>query len=247
MIRVGIVAALPAEARILSRKAQIGAIVRIGERCLLSVSGMGARRAEQAASALLQGGATALVSWGTAGGLNPEYRPGQLLLPEKVITTAGASFATDPVWCARVHRVLKNTAVCADGVMVTTDQVQLSAADKRSLHAQSGAVAVDLESGAIAASARSAGVPFLVIRAVVEMAGTSLPRHVLEQIDPYGRPHLWSLLITLARHPKELVTMAQLFINFRAALASLRLIHRQLGCDLHCNDSVEVPDDIQPG
>ncbi|MEN8206509.1 MAG: hypothetical protein ABFS24_10915, partial [Pseudomonadota bacterium] len=121
---------------------------------------------------------------------------------------------------------------CSDGNVVTTGQVLTSAADRRRLHAQSGAAAVDLESSAIAASARSAGVPFLALRAVADRAGATLPRHVLEQIDPYGRPHVRALLTSLARHPEELVGMVQLFIDFRTAQATLRQLSRLLGCDL---------------
>lgn len=229
---VGIVVALSAEARSLSRVSLPGSTVRIGEHSLLIVSGMGARRAGEAARALLQAGATALISWGTAGGLDPKYRSGHLLVSQEIMTTTGEHFLTDQVWRTRVLQVLSGHVECSDDNVVTSGQVLTSAADKRNLYAQSGAAAVDLESSAVAASARSAGVPFLALRSVADRAGMTLPGHVLEQVDPYGRPRPWALLQVLLRYPRELVSMVQLFMAFRAAQATLRQVSRQLGSNL---------------
>ncbi|MEN8207206.1 MAG: purine phosphorylase, partial [Pseudomonadota bacterium] len=139
----GIVVALPAEARTLSRVSQPGDAVRLGEHSLLIVSGMGARRAGKAARALLHAGATALVSWGTAGGLDPKYRSGHLLVSEKILTTSGEHYLADQAWRTRVLQTLSDHIDCSDGNVVTTGQVLTSAADRRRLHAQSGAAAVD--------------------------------------------------------------------------------------------------------
>lgn len=229
---VGIVVALPAEARPLSRASQPGNPVSIGADSLLMVSGMGAQRAGAAARTLIQAGATALASWGTVGGLDPQYRSGHLLVPKQIMTTTGETFATDPGWRLRVLQALDNQVACSEDTVLTTGQVLTSTADKRRLHAQSGAAAVDLESSVVAACARSAGVPFLALRCVADTAAMPLPGYVLEQVDPYGQPRLLPLLQVLLRYPRELATLWQLFMAFRAAQATLRRVRRHLGCNL---------------
>ncbi|MDQ3960203.1 MAG: purine phosphorylase, partial [Pseudomonadota bacterium] len=82
---LGIVAALPAEARSLTgQRVPPGQAIRLGGATLLYVSGMGQARARSAADQLLGQGAQALVSWGTAGALERTLTAGTLILPTTV-------------------------------------------------------------------------------------------------------------------------------------------------------------------
>ena len=61
------------------------------------------------------------------------------------------------------------------GTVHTIDHVAATAADKRRLRNQTGAIAVDMESAAIERKAAEWNVPYLCIRAVSDRAGDTLP------------------------------------------------------------------------
>ena len=76
--RIGVIAGLASEAATLPE-----------DSLTIAVSGARPARAEQAARAMIAGGATLLVSYGFAAGLDPRLGPGALLLPESVIAHEG--------------------------------------------------------------------------------------------------------------------------------------------------------------
>ncbi len=99
MSRAGVVAALDLEARSFSpRTRRRDGLLEVGDGTLVAVSGMGRAAAVDAAGALVDAGATALVSWGLAGGLDPGLRAGTICLPSMVVSRDGATFATDLHW-----------------------------------------------------------------------------------------------------------------------------------------------------
>ncbi|MCC6223079.1 MAG: hypothetical protein IT201_06260 [Thermoleophilia bacterium] len=91
----------------------------------------------------------ALASFGLAGALVPGYGPGSLVTATKVVDEGGAL-----LWEGEPLAVPEAVAavVCAAGQIVDAP------AARASLAARTGAVAVDLESGVLAASGRLAGV-----------------------------------------------------------------------------------------
>src|ERR1043166_3029832 len=96
---IGIVAALTREARTLTRARLIpGDIEKISPHLLVCVSGMGASRARVAAQALLNAGASALMSWGVAASLVPELKSGTLVLPRLVFAADGVAMPVDAAW-----------------------------------------------------------------------------------------------------------------------------------------------------
>src|ERR1051325_5514585 len=99
LIQLGVVAALPVEARcLLGRKAKPGQRVAYGSsgnRSWLQPSGMGPQNARLAAESLLESGATALISWGVTAGLSAELHCGCLVLPKNIVTAAGRTISVD--------------------------------------------------------------------------------------------------------------------------------------------------------
>lgn len=169
---IAAVTGLAAEARIAAR---FGIAVRAG--------GGGAKGAERAAEGLVAGGATALLSFGLAGGLHPALQAGDLLIPATVVLDR-ETWAADPGLMARLGPA---TPGALYGTLYGGGAVLATAADKAALHAHTGAVAVDLESAAVARVARRHGLPFAVLRAVCDPAGRDLPRAALVALDPDGR------------------------------------------------------------
>ena len=73
---------------------------------------------------------------------------------------------------------------------------------KAALSSSSGALAVDMETAAVAEACHAAGVPMLAVRAISDTAATSLPVPFDDWFDLHQqRPRHWGLIKYLLRHP----------------------------------------------
>jgi len=125
-----------------------------------------------------------VVSAGVCGALDPGLRRGDLVLPETVVGPLGDSRAVDPDAHRRWRQALDRPAHI--GALLTARQVAATPAAKAALRGRSGAVAVDMESALILAAAEAAGCPALVVRAVSDAAGESVPAGLDELLTPEG-------------------------------------------------------------
>ena len=209
---VAVVTGLLAEARCLR-----GLKVRI------ACSGGSAERARAEAMRLIADGAIAVVSFGLAGGLAPELRPGDLVLPETVRLPEGQSIATDPAWRQRLSSRLEagGVSVCG-GTLAGSERVAATPSDKRTLFGTTGARAVDMESHAVAQVTRDAGIPFVVIRAIADPADRVIPQPALEALRPDGRIRIPAVLGGVIRQPGVLIALVRLGRDTAIALATLR-------------------------
>ena len=158
-----------------------------GQDVTVAFSGGSAERARSEAERLLAEGAAALVSFGLAGGLAPGLQAGDLVLPETVRNARSASWSVDPVWRERVHvRLARGGLEPKAGALVGSERIVATASDKRALFEAVGALAVDMESHAVAAVAAEAEIPFLVLRAVADPADQVVPQVAREALRPDG-------------------------------------------------------------
>ena len=176
--------------------------------------------AVEAADRLVAQGVTALVSFGFAGGLDPALRPGELVIPS-IVVSDGAEYRPDPALAERFgglsgHRLTGGTAVAAD------------VAAKRRLHDSTRAHAVDLESGAVARVAQAHGLPFVVVRAISDLAETNLPPAALLGLDRQGRVALAGVLGSLLRHPAQLPALMRLALDAGEARRALIGVIRRM-------------------
>ncbi|MBV8169143.1 MAG: hypothetical protein JO021_20280 [Alphaproteobacteria bacterium] len=214
---IGIVTGLRAEAT----------IARRCSRLVVSTGGFAAE-AETKAADLVDRGATALVSFGIAGGLAPELTPGALVVATGVIVR-NATIATDTAWAERLCAGLPGAIA---GPVLGGDRVIGRAAQKADLHRRTGALAVDLESGGVARVAAGAGIPLAVVRTIADPALRDLPAAALVGLDRRGNIDVGAVLGSLFREPRQL---SQLFVvarDTRLALTALSRGVRQLGADL---------------
>ncbi|MGH8533078.1 MAG: purine phosphorylase [Gammaproteobacteria bacterium] len=218
---LGIVTALAAEARCIAKApGSVPGLTRLGD-TLLYVSGIGQARARQAAETLVAQGARSLLSWGTAGALAAVLQPGDVIVPDTILVS-DAPFPVDAAWRARLAARLAEHLTLHTGAMLHTAEAIATPDEKRRLFERTGALAVDMESAAVAQVARRAGVPFAVLRAIVDSQTTVIPAAALAAIDDVGRPRIARLLAALAREPRDLVGLLRLSVCFRAGLASLK-------------------------
>ena len=172
----GVVAALAAEARVLGPAQPRGqGLAVLADGNLLAVSGMGSRAARSAAERLIDAGATSLVSWGLAGGLDPELEAGAVCLPREVIAADGSRSAHRAI-LAGVPVMLLSLPVAPASphdALLTAEHALETTADKGAARRATGACAVDMESSAVAQVADAHGVPFIAVRVIVDTAGDS--------------------------------------------------------------------------
>jgi len=231
--RLGIVAALPGEARPLAgRRVDPGGVWRSDGGVDLRLAGIGPGRAAAAAERLLAGGATALASWGSAGALAADLTAGALLLPRTVVAADGEVLAVDAAWQRRLLDCLASHLPVATGPLVEVLAVVATPADKASLRRRTDAVAVDMESVAVARCARRAGVPFVVVRAVVDGAATALPGVAIAALDGLGRVRPLRLVAGLLREPRAWPALGELRRGFRACQATLGRVVAVTGISL---------------
>jgi adenosylhomocysteine nucleosidase len=198
---LGIITGLTAEARI---AAPLGRTLAGG--------GYPAGAAEVAAH-LADDGATALLSFGLAGGLCSSLTAGAAVIPVAILA-GGERFTTD--------RALNVWLGGATGqTLLATEDIVATGAAKQQLRHQTGAAAVDMESGAVAAVARARRLPFAVLRVICDPAETDLPHAALVALTDRGTVGAMRLLGSLLRQPLQVPSLIRLARQTAAARAEL--------------------------
>ncbi len=226
MSRIGIVIALPGEARSLLGRAVAFDRPMIGDHHAVMVSGMGPARAENCANHLIKLNISAIATWGTAGALDPALCAGDVLIPESVGLIGAKALPADPQWRQRALAAMSDLRP-ADGTALQVATPVTTSADKLRLFRETGAAAVDMESYAVASAAAQAGLPFLAIRAIADTAAQDLSPRLLQAVDPYGRLRLQRVLSLI--HWREILGLITLARAFRLALDSLSRLAELLG------------------
>lgn len=191
------------------------------------LSGVGAWNAHHAARKLLRHGVVGLVSWGSAGSLTDTLHPGHLVIPESVLGATGDVYTADAEWRGRLIAALSGTLPLAGGTLTESLSMMAHPGDKLALNTSTKAIAVDMESAAIAAVARHSEVPFMAIRAIADTASMTLPRSVSLSVNSSGRLCLHKLLWHAAPRPNEWIALKQLSTAFAAAHQTLQLVNEQ--------------------
>jgi hopanoid-associated phosphorylase len=211
---IGVVTGLRAEARCLG-----------GLDVAVACSGAQPARARAEAARLIAEGAVGLVSFGLAGGLSPAVAPGDLILADAVVLPHGERIATDLAWRSRLSALIEVAGRAPHQAAVAgSDRLLATVAVKRALFAATGALAVDMESHAVAEVAHAAGRPFLVLRAIADPADQALPRTATVALGPGGEVRLLAVARALLERPAELPALLRLGRQSRRALAALRRV-----------------------
>lgn len=136
------------------------------------------------------------MSFGLAGGLDPALAPGAILVPPAVTLDANRWDAD----AALMEWLGGPTAGSIHG----GGHIVATAAAKAALHASTGAVAVDLESAAVARAALQHALPFAVLRAVCDPASRDLPHAALVALDGAGTIRGWRVASAVLSRPWEI-------------------------------------------
>jgi adenosylhomocysteine nucleosidase len=164
--------------------------------------------------------ASAIISFGVAGGLKPGLAPGSKLIARSIITEDGGRYHGDPVWSQRLSMLLGDaTIVDIAGI----DAPVASHADKHALHLKTGAHAADMESHIAARIAAAHKLPFAAFRVVADPAHRQLPHAALIAIRPDGSLAFGAIMGSIVRDPFQL---PQLMRTARDASAAFKTLFR---------------------
>jgi adenosylhomocysteine nucleosidase len=228
----GIVVALPEELGTLTAKRiEKGCIEALAEKILVVCSGVGPNNASAAAQLLVKQGADRLISWGCAAALDAAFRPGDLVLAASYIDADEVEVNPGNMdWHTQVKDKL--TQLLASpvhiGKLAESKNIVGLSLNKAAIGKATGAVALDMETVAVAKVAKLHGLPFLAMRAIADPLTMDLPKAVSHALNAQGEVVVSKLLLFLLLHPTELPSLLKLASHFNAAKKTLRLIAKQL-------------------
>ena len=107
------------------------------------------------------------------------------------------------------------------GSIVGADSIIASVAGKMELHADTGAIAVDMESHIAARVAARHNLPFAIVRTISDSANRALPPAALVGMKPDGGVALGAILASLARNPAQLPALIRTGRDAGAAFKAL--------------------------
>jgi adenosylhomocysteine nucleosidase len=199
----------------------------LGEGSLLALSGIGRVAATAAAQALVDAGVSALMTFGMAGGLDPKLTPGSVVIPCELLGADGARYPACRAWREQVAATVSPMCEVTEGNLLTSAHAIQTPADKAAAYRNTGAVAVDMESAAVAEIAAKHNLPFIAVRVIVDTAADVLPRAVVAA-SRAGRVRFARLIGGLILAPRELGAMIRLAQRYRIAMRSLLTVGAHL-------------------
>jgi adenosylhomocysteine nucleosidase len=162
--------------------------------------------------------ASAIISFGIAGGLCPSLAPGTKLVAEKIVTRDGGAFLSDPSWTKRMSAALGGAPIVT---MAGVDSPVSDGAARQALLAETGAVSVDTESHIAAEFAAAYNLPFAAFRVVADPAGRELPHAALVAMRPDGGLAFGAMARSILRDPGQIRDLIRVARDARAGFASL--------------------------
>ncbi|MCJ2033061.1 phosphorylase [Methylobacterium sp. J-068] len=174
-------------------------------------------------------GCRAVVSFGIAGGLEPDLRPGDVLIASAIVSV-DRRFEADPAIADALLKALtKAGARVRSGALAGVDEAVLTVAGKAATRALTGCVGVDMESHVSAAFAERHGLPFAALRIVCDPAARAIPAFAAKALKPNGEPDILAVLSAVARDPRQIRPLIHLARDSGTAFASLKRCRVRLG------------------
>ena len=153
--------------------------------------------------------------WGSPGRCLPEMKVGDLVMANSIVDTHGNELTVD----VKMADDRQNGLYV--GRLLNTDEIVRTVAEKKQLAEQFGAIAVDMESLAVAQICRDTGTRFLAVRVISDDLSADLPPEVMSVIGSSGAVRVGSALGSLWKRPGSIKDMWRL--RESAHLAAKRL------------------------
>jgi adenosylhomocysteine nucleosidase len=166
-----------------------------------------------------------MISFGVAGGLAGELRPGDWVVASAVHESQSVR-ETDAAWSKKLLKTIDGAQYAP---IVGVDAPVADPAVKRELHRKTGAAAVDMESHLVSRLAAAHRLAFAAVRVIIDPAERAVPRAAIAGMGPDGRTDIPALVRDLVACPLQLVQLVRLAIDAVAARAELQRVRRLLG------------------
>ncbi len=174
-----------------------------GRRIGVAVTGPGQHAAERGTAAFIAGHRPAwVISAGFAGGLSSRLARFDLVMADRLVDERGGSLAIDLHVDRGELRRHPNVQV---GTLLTLDRIARRPQEKRQLARQHEALAVDMETFAVAKACQEAKRKFLAVRIVTDPADEELPPDVERLLfKPGGARMIGAAAGSIVRRPSAL-------------------------------------------
>ena len=213
MNKLGIITGIAMEAKLLERFA-------VNPELLVGYAGLEPGAAYLAAEKMIAAGATALMSFGLAGGLNPAVSAGAVIIPAEI--RGASTLPCDLAWTKRLAALVNATP----SLMAHAPSVLTTAQAKAEVFAATGAAAADMESYGIAEVAGIHGLPFAALRVVADTAGDSIPSSALKAMTGDGRVRMGAAALGALTHPWQIPGLIRLGGRTATAMKKLEALAR---------------------
>lgn len=179
-------------------------------------AGTGSERARRATQALIDAHTpTWVLSAGFSGALHPDLKLGDIVLANSIVDVTGEELMVDAKLTPDPQRGWHV------GRLLMTDEIVRTVAEKRELAEQTGALAVDLESLAVAKVCQQMNTRFLAVRSISDDLSHDLPPEVMSVFGGTGSLRAGAIAGALIKRPSSAKDMWRLREN--AHHASVRL------------------------
>lgn len=167
----------------------------------------------------------AVLSFGIAGGLTPDFSAGAVRVADFVVMPNGRRLETERIWSAALAAAVETEFATFAGAEAPVTEPHA----KAQLHSATGAVFVDMESHIVGAWAATHSARFAALRVVTDSAARALPHAAAVGMRADGRVDLPAILISLIRNPAQLPALIRTGLDARTAFAELLRCRQRLG------------------
>jgi adenosylhomocysteine nucleosidase len=177
------------------RKIAAGMVASAQTEISILITGIGRQNAEKSIREFLATHSPKLVlTCGFAGGLNPDLKLGEVVFetPDENLRAKLLAVGAKPA-----------KFFCADRIVTTV-------AEKKKLHDETGADAVEMESAAIYVVCRERGIPCATVRVISDTAGEDLPLDFNTLSKPDKSLDFGKLFLAIAKSPGKIGALMRL-------------------------------------
>ena len=237
-LRIAIIGAIKDEISGIKNQMQITDTLRLstgnafvgewqGVPIVLVRSGMGRDRARRALVEVAERyDLKEIISIGYAGALDPSLEVGDLVVADKIIEMDSSRSDEDMKSYSLNKEILNTTGEIHRKILLTVDRVAATPQEKKKLREKYSAVAVDMETSALAEEAKARNLSFISVRAITDTADQELIdcSYLVEEDGEVSKLKAgWHVLT----HPGDLKGMIELGQHAKIATANLTEFLRQ--------------------
>jgi adenosylhomocysteine nucleosidase len=191
-------------------------------------TGVGMARAREAARRAFEvrDDVRVAIATGVAGALTEGLKPGHLVLADRLIAHRAADAdiehlgVIDRAHLEGIGKALRGSGLPYSlGPILTSHRILPGSAAKREAGKSTGAIAVDMETAAIAEEAAARGIPFVCLRAIIDEVDDEVVG--AELTDEGEEVSAWAAAGHLVRNPGDFLKLPRMMLNLSRATRAL--------------------------